>query len=90
LSGTIWHRNDNWVGSQIEDMFVMLNIDNGDYVSLNATATDVWNALEKPASAATLVSALVTRYDIPEDHCTASIDRLLGDLQAKGLINSAS
>jgi hypothetical protein len=90
LSDTIWHRSDNWVGSQIEDAFVMLDIESGNYVSLNATATDVWNALETPASAATIVSAMVAQYDVPAENCAASIDNLLLDLQAKGLINSAS
>ncbi|MEY2927543.1 MAG: hypothetical protein RL367_2020, partial [Pseudomonadota bacterium] len=43
VADTIWQRSESWVGSQIDDSFVMLNIEVGDYVSLNATATDVWN-----------------------------------------------
>jgi len=37
-----WARSDDWVGSEIEDSFVMVNIDSGKYVALNPTATAVW------------------------------------------------
>jgi hypothetical protein len=31
---------ENWVGTPIEDAYVMLNLDLGRYVSLNCAATD--------------------------------------------------
>jgi hypothetical protein len=87
MSETIWQRKENWVGSQIEDSFVMLNFDGGEYVSLNCSATDVWNALETPSTAARIVDVLTARYDVPIDKCASSVDRLLTDLAAKGLIS---
>jgi Coenzyme PQQ synthesis protein D (PqqD) len=88
--GTIWMRKDNWVGSQIEDAFVMLDFEGGEYVSLNATATDVWNALENPKTAADIVAGLTIQYDVSADQCVASVNKLLGDLEAKGLIQPAA
>lgn len=90
MSETIWNRKNNWVGSQIEDSFVMLNFENGQYVSLNATATDVWNALETPKSAHDIANSLTEIYNIQPNQCLASIDRLLGDLKAKGLIEAGA
>jgi hypothetical protein len=86
VTGTIWIRKDNWVGSQIDDAFVMLDFMGGEYVSLNATATDVWNALEHPSTASDIVSSLMAKYDVPQEQCAAAVDRLLGDLEVKGLI----
>ena len=38
MSEPLWARSDDWVGSEIDDSFVMVNIDSGKYVALNATA----------------------------------------------------
>jgi len=86
MSETLWCRKDNWVGTQIEDSFVMLNFEGGEYVSLNSSASDVWHALETPQSVRALVAALTARYDIAPEQCAQSVDRLLTELQAKGLI----
>jgi hypothetical protein len=86
MTETIWQRKDNWVGSQIEDAFVMLDFNGGEYVSLNATATDVWNALETPSSSSQIVAILTAAYDVPQDQCAKSVDRLLNEFATKGLI----
>lgn len=87
MSETIWRRNDNWVGSQIEDAYVMLNFDGGEYVSLNRTATDIWNALETPSKASQIVKTLIASYNIPDEQCAKSVERLLVELKAEGLIS---
>jgi hypothetical protein len=38
----MWQRSDNWVGSEIDDSFVMVNIDSGNYIALNITARRRW------------------------------------------------
>jgi hypothetical protein len=86
MNATNWQRNDHWVGTQIDDAFVMLDFESGTYVSLNKTATDVWNALEQPTSAENIVDVLTERYDVSGDQCAAAVDRVLADFQAKRLI----
>ena len=86
MNAAIWQRNDHWVGTQIDDAFVMLDFEGGTYVSLNKTATDVWNALEQPTSAENIVGVLMERYDVSGDQCTVAVDRVLADFQAKRLI----
>jgi Coenzyme PQQ synthesis protein D (PqqD) len=86
MNATTWLRNDHWVGTQIDDAFVMLDFEGGTYVSLNKTATDVWNALEQPSSAENIVGVLTERYDVSGDQCAAAVDRVLADFQAKRLI----
>ena len=86
MNATTWQRSDHWVGTQIDDAFVMLDFEGGTYVSLNKTATDVWNALEQPSSAENIVGVLTERYEVAEDQCAAAVDRVLADFQAKRLI----
>lgn len=90
MTDIFWERKDNWVGSQIEDSFVMLNFEGGEYVSLNSTATEIWNALESPRSAEDLVADLISRYDISSSDCAISVKRMLEDLTTKGLVQQVS
>lgn len=90
VTDIFWERKDNWVGSQIEDSFVMLNFEGGEYASLNSTATEIWNALESPRSAEDLVADLTIRYDITPSDCALSVNRVLEDLASKGLVQQKS
>ncbi len=87
MTDRLWQRRDNWVGTQVEDQLVMINIDVGDYVSLNGTATAVWNALEAPVSVDAIVGDLRSRFDVPADKCRQSVERVLGELQAMKLVD---
>lgn len=81
MSETIWRRDDHWVGSEIEDSLVMINVDTGFYVALNSTAYAVWNALDVPASASEIASKLVELFDVPPEECRAAVVRLLQKMQ---------
>lgn len=86
MNATKWQRKDNWVGASIDDAFVMLDFEGGTYVSLNPTATDVWNALEQPCSAEQIVEELAGRYEVDQERCAQAVKRLLGEFHDKRLI----
>lgn len=90
MSEAHWQRKDNWVGSQVDDAFVMLDFEAGKYVSLNDTATRIWTSLAQPRTAAELVNELTALFDVPADHCSAAVTRLLATLEAKGLVQQVS
>lgn len=81
MTETIWQRDDNWVGSAVEDSFVMVNINTGKYVSLNATASLVWQALESPATQGEIEARLRAEFDVPVDRCQQAVANLLGEMQ---------
>jgi hypothetical protein len=89
MGSTVWQRKDNWVGAEVDDTFVMIDFESGTYVSLNKTATDIWNALEQPRSSDDIVEALTARYDVSADQCAKAVDRVLKELQEMRLIGSA-
>jgi hypothetical protein len=86
MSETIWQRDDNWVGSEIEDSFVMVNIDSGVYVALNRTAYAVWQALEAPATESEIASKLIARFDVSSAECKAAVLRLSQKMQDLKLV----
>jgi hypothetical protein len=84
----VWSRSENWVGTAVEDDFVMINLDHGQYVSLNPTATDVWNAIEAPETIDRIVEKLIASYDVEPEHCHKSVTALLAKLEGMGLVSA--
>ncbi len=39
MSESRWHRDPNWIGAKLDDTLVMLDVESGQYVGLNKTAT---------------------------------------------------
>lgn len=81
MSEDIWQRSDNWVGSEIEDSFVMINIDTGKYVALNRTASAVWDALDQPRTQGEIEHRLEAAFEVSADQCHQAVSRLLGELR---------
>lgn len=85
-----WRARDEWVGSQVEDLFVMINLDHGKYVSLNATANHVWQMLATPHTESEIVASLTENFAVDEDKARDSVGRLLQELESKNLIARAA
>lgn len=86
MSDTIWQRNDEWIGATIEDALVMISVERGNYLSLNATAAAAWDVLEAPVTAATIVDHLSSQFDVAPEHCAQSVATMLGRFEELGLI----
>jgi hypothetical protein len=86
MAGTIWERSDEWVGSQVEDSFVMLSLEHGEYVSLNRTAATVWHGLDAPRSDEQIADTLIATYKVDRADCLESVRTLLDDMAARGLV----
>ena len=89
MSDTKWQARDEWVGSQVEDLFVMINLDHGKYVSLNATANHVWQMLAEPRSESEILGSLTESFAVEPDQARESLGRLLTELETKNLIRRA-
>jgi hypothetical protein len=82
----LWQRNNDWTGSEIEDSFVMVNIESGKFVALNVTATAVWDALAEPCSAGDIVDRLQRRFDVAPAECASAVDALLLQMRERSMV----
>lgn len=89
MSGQLWVRSDAWVGSEIEDSYVMVNIDSGQYFALNATANAVWNALDNPTDQAAIERVMCETFDVSPEHCHRSVIALLQQMKDMQLVSQA-
>lgn len=88
MTDRVWRRSDDWVGSPVEDSYVMINIDSGTYVALNPTARAIWEALETPSTQAQVEASLLQAYDVAPEACTQSVTRALAEMQAQQLASA--
>jgi len=85
MSDAKWARNDDWVGSEIEDSFVMVNIHTGSYVALNPTAHAIWDVMATPQSPQQIEAALMAQFNVTADTCSAAVARTLGEMEIQQL-----
>lgn len=85
MTETIWQRANEWVGTEVEDSFVMIHLDNGTYLTLNRTASAVWEALESPQTQSAIEERLRTRFDVDPAICSAAVTDLLAKMRVHQL-----
>ena len=85
MNVNVWRRDENWVGSEIEDSLVMVNLEIGTYVSLNSTASAVWQILEEPRTQEEIELALRSRFAVDEASCRESLTKLLPQMRELSL-----
>ncbi len=66
----------------------MVDIEGGQYVSLNETATAIWEVIETPTSEAAIVGRLRERFDVSAEQCAGAVARVLGELEEMRLIEA--
>jgi hypothetical protein len=71
-----------------DDEVVIVNLDSGNYYSLDKVGADIWSLLERGASLHETVSAVEGIYDGDHDDIRAGVKRLVEELQAESLILS--
>lgn len=90
MNEIIWRKKVECVGSRIDDALVLLNVDDGMYLSMNDTAADIWEALDSPQSETSLVNQLIGKYRISLDDCSRSVHAYIEKLAEMGLIKQQS
>lgn len=67
---------------------VALNLQTGQYYSLNEVGTRMWELLQEEGSEDAAVSAIVEEYDVDPEQAAQDLNRLLQELQESGLIRA--
>lgn len=67
---TIVCRNDRkFTANKLGDEMVMMNMENGDFISMNKVGADIWTLSRHPLAVSELIHQLLALYNIPEDQC---------------------
>lgn len=90
MSETPTHRvPEDVLAAHLDGEAVLLHMDTKNYFRLNATAAHVFRGLERGLGRDALLDGLCAEFDVERDVAAAELDRLLGDLAARGLLAPA-
>ena len=89
MSEALWQRKDRWVGAEVDDSFVMVDIETGKYVALNPTALAIWNALETPADEDELCRMLIAKFEVEPEECRRAVAAVLDRMRELDLAAAA-
>ena len=70
----------------LEGEAVLLHMGTRSYFRLNSTASAVWEGLEQGQDRTELLDGLCARFEVEPGTASGEVDRLVAELEARGLI----
>ncbi len=71
---------------QVGDEIVILDLASGTYFGLDPVGARVWQLLGEGASPVDICETLLAEFDTDRDTLTRDVDKLIAELQARGLV----
>ena len=75
-----WLREPDPIATEIDGALVVFSVPAGKYLSLNKSASVIWERLAEPASEDELTDALVARFRVDSETAAKGVRKLLDDL----------
>lgn len=72
--------------AHLDNEVVLLHAGTKEYFRLNETGQAIWKLLEKGTDVDGMVASMIETYDVAPDIARSEVDRLLGELEAAGLL----
>ncbi len=73
---------------EVEGEVVALDDRSSEYLAVNRTGAALWPALVEGATRDELVTRLVEAFDVDRESAAADLDRFLGSLESRALLES--
>ncbi len=80
-------RKPEIITTEIDGEIVMMNMETGHYIALNAVGSRIWQLLEQPLTTMELITVLSDEYNVSEEMCRQDVLEYLYALYHSKLIN---
>lgn len=84
---TIIVRKNDLPTADIDGEIGMMHIEKGQYYSLDAVGTRIWDLLEKPQAIKDVIPTLQEEYEVDDETCQAHVLELIGELYRADLVS---
>lgn len=86
LESVISRNEIRFLANPMGDEIVILNMESGDYLGLNAVGAAIWDHIKAPNSVQQLIDKLMVEYDVDENTCKAQTLEYLERIASLGLL----
>ncbi len=80
-------RNPEVIAKRLDNTMVLVHLPTSNIFELNETGTRIWELVCEGLEAGTIVSRLITEFDVDREQAGAQVRELVSRLQANGLIS---
>jgi len=77
---------DHVLSKPVDGELVLLNLENENYYGLDEVGAAMWRAIEESSTIDQAIEILNEQFDIDESTLRVDLDRLLGELSDRGLV----
>lgn len=88
-AGESLRQNPGVAWREIDGQAVLVDTRKGALLELNAVGLFIWQRLERPATRGELRAALTAHFEVDESRAGHDLERFLGELLSRGLVESA-
>jgi len=74
------------VQKEIESKSVLLDLDSGNYYTLNRTGTFIWSLIDGTNRISEIIEQVVQKFDVDSSEASKNAESLIRDLGKEGLI----
>jgi hypothetical protein len=85
-NGGTYRVREDVIAAHLEGEAVLLDLTTRSYFRLNDTAAAIWRGMEQGSDRSVILQELCSAYAVERDEAAAELERVLGELQARGLI----
>ena len=70
LNTKIQRNETKFLANALGEEMVMMNMENGDFVSMNKVGADIWKLTQEPVEVSEVIRKLLDLYDINAEQCS--------------------
>ena len=85
MNAAKYTRNPNLVAARVDDDIIMMNVESGQYLSINSLGGRIWELLEGHVSIQQITETICDEYEVSEAVCRADVEAFLKQLLELGL-----
>jgi hypothetical protein len=83
-------RKSDVVWRRLDEGAVLLDLRSSEYLSINPSATVLWQRLEAGATREQLIEALAETFELSRERAAADVDAFVADCKRRGLVDDGS
>jgi hypothetical protein len=87
LDTVIQRDTEHLLTSEVGEELVMMDLEGGNYISLNKIGRIIWEQIEQPLKVGDLIKALMARFKVSQDQCTEDTFEYLQNMLAQKVIS---
>jgi len=86
LESVISRNESNFLANPVGEEIIILNMETGDYLGLNAVGASIWEQLQESRTVQQIIDKLMIEYDIDSETCSTETLSYLVKIDQLGLL----